>query len=228
MIQSKTKITNRKFYNKWLYKVSLRITGAGMFRMHSLDDLKDFCLQPKIEDGYFGGHNLKAKAHDNRETILNLVEFLLAQPSDLWSKRIETSQIDFYSNDNSFYKELSEKFEESVIHRFEPAEESKDLLDQPQTIVAKKLPHGKYSFKVYLLPHKLKGDKESKKKYVDWLKSQNPRITCTKAVESWFIKTDWNWDRRYVLVEDEHTLLMLKLRNSEVVGRIYNYVISDK
>jgi hypothetical protein len=115
-----------------------------------------------------------------------------------------------------------------MTHRFEPSAAAAELLEQPQTIVAAKLPHNKYHYKVYLLPHKLAGDKESKKKYVEWLKGQTPRITCTPAVERWFIKTDWNWDRRYVLVEDEHTLLMLNLRNSEVVGRVYNYVISDK
>jgi hypothetical protein len=42
------------------------------------------------------------------------------------------------------------------------------------------------------------------------------------------MKTEWNWDRRYVLVEDEGTLLMLKLRNPEVMGSVYNYVLSDK
>jgi hypothetical protein len=74
----------------------------------------------------------------------------------------------------------------------------------------------------------MSGDRDGKQQYLNWIKKQNEKITLTPAVESWFIKTDWNWDRRYVLVEDEATLIMLKLRNSEVVGRIYNYVVSDK
>ena len=53
-------------------------------------------------------------------------------------------------------------------------------------------------------------------------------MTCTHAVSTWFVDTDWNWDRRYILVEDEQSLLMLKLRGSEVVGKIHNFVISDK
>jgi hypothetical protein len=71
----------------------------------------------------------------------------------------------------------------------------------------------------------MRGDKEAKKQYIDWIKKQSPRITFTDAIATWFLSTEWNWDRRYVLVEDDHTLLLLKLRNSEVVGRIYNYVI---
>jgi hypothetical protein len=69
---------------------------------------------------------------------------------------------------------------------------------------------------------------EAKQKFLDWLIIQSPKITCTSAVQSWFMKTDWNWDRRYVLVEDEGTLLLMKLKNSEVVGTVYNYVIVDK
>ena len=74
----------------------------------------------------------------------------------------------------------------------------------------------------------MSNDVEGKKKHIEWIKSQAPRITCTDAVENWFIKTDWNWDRRYVLVDSEQTLLMLELRNAAVVGRIYKYVVTDK
>jgi hypothetical protein len=77
------------------------------------------------------------------------------------------------------------------------------------------------------LPHKIK-DRKDKKEYVNWVSGQNNRILISDAVKEWFITTDWNWDRRYVLIEDSQTLLMLKLRNPEALGRIYDYVISDK
>jgi len=63
---------------------------------------------------------------------------------------------------------------------------------------------------------------------LSWVESQNGKITISTALKEWFISTNWNWDRRYVLVEDEKTLLMLKLKNSDAVGSIYDYVISDK
>jgi hypothetical protein len=31
-----------------------------------------------------------------------------------------------------------------------------------------------------------------------------------------------------VLVEDESTLLMMKLRGADVVGRVYNFIVCDK
>lgn len=208
-----------------MYKVSLNVQGSGMFRLRSLEDMREFCLSDNDDTRT---HSLNNKAWHNREQLLELTDFLISYDPKIWAKRIEYTLIDIYTNDANFYEHLSEKFESVMTHRFEPSVESAELLEQPQTIVAAKLPHNKYHYKAYLLPHKMAGDKEGKKKYVEWLKGQTPRITCTSAVEKWFIKTDWNWDRRYVLVEDEHTLLMLKLRNSEVVGRVYNYVISDK
>lgn len=226
MISEKTKLTSRKFYNKWLYKVSLKQNGAAIFRYKDLNFVKDFCHQINNSDRPY---SVFYKAFQHKDSILEICEFLEQWDAKLWSKRIENNFIDFYTNDKDFYQQLSLKFAEILIHRFEPSEDSLALLNTNSSVVAvKKLPHNRYHYRVYLLPHKMAGDKEGKQKYIDWLKSQNSKVTCTEAVEKWFMYTDWNWDRRYVLVEDEQTLLMMKLRNSEVVGRIYNYVVSDK
>ena len=196
-----------------------------MFRVRTLEDVREFCLSDEPDKR---SYSYAARNWVHRHGLLELADFLLANPTPIWTKRIEHSIIDFYTNDKDFYDVLSTTFESTLIHRFEPSEESAELLDDSSKIVVKKLPHNKYNYRVYLLPHKMANNREGKQKFVDWLKRQSPKITCTTAIEHWFIKTDWNWDRRYVLVEDEATLLMLKLRNAEVVGRIYNFVISDK
>lgn len=208
-----------------MYKVSLKIKEAAIFRNYPLSYIIDYCITGNTDNRPY---SLLTRAWYNKDQIQDLSELLIKYDSKLWTKRIERDIVDLYTNDVDFYETVSSKFESVLQHRFEPDTEVIDLLDQPQVIVATKLPHNRYNYKVYLLPHKLAGNKEAKTKYVDWLKSQCPRITCTSAVQKWFIKTDWNWDRRYVLVEDEHTLLLMKLRNSEVVGRVYKYHITDK
>jgi hypothetical protein len=70
----KTQKTNRKFYNKWIYKVSLQIKGSSIFRTHSLDDIKEFCLAPSPEKP---NYSLHGRAWQNRDQILELTEFLL-------------------------------------------------------------------------------------------------------------------------------------------------------
>ena len=226
MLSQKTKITNRKFYGKWLYKATLKLPGVALLRLRTLKEIKEFCLNENPpENRYSVWH----RAYNNREMIYDICVFLENYDEKSFTKRLERDSIDFYSNDKEFYNNISTKFLEVLEHRFEPNESTINLLkESSNSIAVKKLPKNRYNYRVYLLPHKMAYDLEGKKKYIDWIKNQTPKITCTKAVENWFIKTDWNWDRRYVLVEDEATLLMLKLRNSEVVGRIYNFVISDK
>jgi hypothetical protein len=226
MKSQKIKLTSRKFYGKWMYKISLRQAGCAIFRNYSFDDIKKLCLNSSNVDRPYSVHQ---KAYLNKEDIIRLCEALEKYDSKSWTKRIENSNIDLYTNDIEFYKSISAEFKDIIIHQFEPDPATIDLLtDSHSAVAVKKLPHNRYQYKVYLLPHKMAGDREGKQRYVDWLKNQGTKVTCTPAVENWFIRTDWNWDRRYILVENEAILLMLKLRNSEVVGRIYNYVLSDK
>ena len=221
----KSKKTSRKFYNKWLYKISLKIEGASGLRMYSLEQLREiFNGSTAIWIPSF----LENVPKNDQELLLSLMSYLETKSPDTWAKRIERKCLDIYSNDKDIFDYISKNFEEQTIHRFEPHEGSLEQLENAGTIVGKKLPHGKYRFRVYLLPHKLAHDDAAKEKYLSWVKTQFPKITCSTSVEEWFMKTNWNWDRRYVLVEDEQTLLMLKLRNADVVGRIYNYVIADK
>ncbi len=219
------KSTSKKFYNKWLYKITVRINGASVLR-YKLDRIDDMLSEDKKDNGYWGW---QSKAYADKEFILSLVNFLENKDKTSWFKRVERNYVDFYTNDQLFFDEFSDLVSQRIIHRFAPEEGSENILNESATSVAvKKLPHDRYQYRVYLLPHKMKYDKEEKQKYVDWLKRQSPKLTCTKAIEKWFITTDWNWDRRYILVEDESMLLMLKLRNPEVVGRVYNYILCDK
>lgn len=221
----KAKITSRKFYGKWLFKVSVTVGGASIFRSHTLQQIIEFCNDTS---GTYSPYSYVGRAVPHKGPLLEVSSFLIKFPTDIWSKRIESDQVDLYTNDRAFYDAAVDQLKHRILHRFEPAEGSEADLESTQTILVKKLPHNRYNYRVYLMPHKMAFDTEGKTKYLDWLKQQEERITCTPAIEQWFTKTNWNWDRRYVLVEDEQTLLMLKLRNSDVVGRVYKFVVGDK
>lgn len=211
----KPKQTRRKFYNKWLYKVTLSIPGISMSRIWSHKD---------IMAGHFKGEtsNNKSNAHKNRKTIHDVYNFLETLSDH--SKRIEGNNIDIYINEKTEYDDIYKKFKPFVYHRFEPDPAALDHLNDNKTLIVKKLPKDRYQYRVYLKPHTVL-DKQDKIKFIQWIKGQSPRISISPSVESWFLTTSWNWDRRYVLVEDEQTLLLLKLRNSNAVGSVYNYVI---
>ena len=218
----KPKQTTRKFYNKWLYKATLKAPGVAIFRLHSLEAI------PHLKfDGGKNIYSIMSRATANKEMLIRLSIFLCSWDRDLWSKRIESGTIDIYTNSKEMFDAILSELEDSITSCYSPSESSIDLLENTGSIVAKKYPHGKYHYKAFLMPHRIK-DKADKQSYIQWIESQGEKILISDVVKDWFIKTEWNWDRRYLLVEDEPTLLMLKLRNPEALGRVYDYIISDK
>jgi hypothetical protein len=218
----KLNVTTKKFYNKWIYKVTLNIPGVAIYRLHKLEDIPliNFDVEKNVYSTF-------AKASANRHDIIKLSYFLMSWDQNCWAKRIERSGIDIYTNDKDMYLKLRTNFEDIVYSASEPDENNLEILENTGSVIVKKLPHDKYHYKAFLLPHKIK-DRADKQNYLNWIDTQGDRILISPIVRDWFIKTEYNWDRRYVLVEDSQTLMLLKLRNPEALGRIYDYVISDK
>lgn len=211
MNQFKTKFSKRKFYNKYSYKITLKFdANLWLFRnnIHSLEPIKS---------------DLRNLEHLDFYRVAKVIDFLKDHPNKDILKRIEGKCVDFYTNDLDTFNELTENFHDIVKHRFMMYPDSVD--EDPFIIKVNKYPYDRYQYKVYLKPHKLKDHIEDKIKYLDWISTQNNRILISDSVKQWFIKTFWNWDRRYIYVEDEPTLLMLSMRNPEVLGRVYKHVI---
>lgn len=144
-----------------------------------------------------------------------------------YATRIESNILDFYTNSKDIYESTVEKFSAIIRSVSIPEPGTEILLDDAKSVLCEKLPHGKFKYKVFLQPHKF-NSQEDKARYLNWLDTQYPRIEISDKVKSWFLVTNWNWDRRYMWVEDPDTLLLLKMRNVEAIGSIYNYVLSDK
>lgn len=221
----KQKTTKKKFYGKWLYKVTVLVPGARVVSYKDYQDLKEFLLGSTPTE--YPQYSSMYKAWNNRFALLNLLESIDGIPKDQYAKRIESDFLDLYTNDPAIFEHFKNRFSNSIKHLFVPSDHL--LSSQNSNIItSKRLAHNKYRYRVYLRPHKFRGDKESKRSFLEWLRSQNDRIRISEAVRSWFLVTDWNWDRRYMFVEDEQTLMMLKLRSPEAVGKVLEYVIIDK
>lgn len=189
--------------------------GSSIFRTHTVLSLVSIDFDDEHRKSYWF-----EQARKNKDDILRLAYFLTQNSSIEYIKRIERNQVDIYTNDQDFYERLSKEFVDCLRYRSEP----KNPIDD-DFILVKSLPHKRFKFKVYLKPHKVK--REDKIKYVEWLETQSKKISISHSVKKWFMVTDWNWDRRYMWVEDDSTLLMLKLRNSDAIGTIKTYKIIE-
>jgi hypothetical protein len=203
----KHRTTKHKFYNKWDYKISFHAKGMNYLRFMPFREIPT--------------------NHPNKELIDSLHNTLKNLDKNHYGKRIESSILDLYFNDEDLYNSFYNQYRDKISVCFSPAEGTKSIMANGKTILAKKLPHSRYKFKVFLRPYKIKSIDE-KVKYINWLTTQKPKIQISPRVKSWFLLTSWNWDRRYMYVEDEQMLLMLKLRNAEVIGSTYTYEVIDK
>lgn len=217
---TKIKLSNKKFYNKWVYKASFKLEGASILRQYTLDQIESV-LDNKEKYRY----SYILDARKNKEEFIKIAN-LLSSTQALYAKRIESSLIDVYTNDKDFLEEISTLLENKLFFKYYPLS-NKIQEDDEHNIFVKKIPHNKYQYKVYLRPHKFNGDTAAKQQFLSWLTTQD-KILISDKVKSWFLTTNWNWDRRYLLVEDYGTLLFLQLRSSDAVGRIHKYNVVDK
>lgn len=209
-----------------MYRVGLKVPGIAILRNYDVD-AAIAALLIKNDDTKMKMPFILPKSRANSEDVIKVCQFLSGLDPKKWAKRIETNHLDVYTNDQEIYDQCKQALEFAVVSASAPESDFIDVLELKNHVAVKKYPHDRYRFKVYLQPHKLKGDTEAKIKFLDWLDTQE-RILISSAVKTWFKNTDWNWDRRYVLVEDSDTLLMLKMRGSEVCGMIHEYVLVDK
>lgn len=217
----KIKKTKKKFYNKWLYKTSLKIDGASVFRMYTFDQIKNVLDNTdEKHKSYF-----LEKARKNKTDFSRIIDFLSGIPKETYSLRIESSILDIYSNDKKFNLSILDNLKDMVRSSFEPEEYLLNT-DENDLILAAKYPKDVYKFRVYVLAHKIKS-LEEKLRYLSWIQTQ-PGISMSEKVKEWFMTCNYNWDRRYILAKEESDLLMLKMRNSDVVGKILRYKLLDK
>lgn len=200
--------TKRKFYGKWAYKTSVLVPGCSKLRTISLEDIL-------------------VHSQQHGDDLIKFTNFIIDLPKSEYATRIEGKYIDFYSNDKNLFSKSVEYFGDSVKTISVPESGTENMLLDGKTVVCHKLPHDRYRYKVYLQPHKF-NSVEDKSRYLSWIDTQFPRVSISQTVKNWFLTTSWNWDRRYIWVEDANTLLLLKMRNIEAMGSIYNYVIADK
>lgn len=223
LLTKKTRYCNRKFYNKWSYKVTIEVLGAAIFRCFSNNEILEAFSNLKSfrRKSYF-----IERALEDQEHIKQLIEFLNKNNLVDITKRIERESIDFYTNDKKVYDELSRTFTLRLRHRIELREGANQELEN--IISVARYPHGKYQYKVFLRPHKFNNDMSAKKHFLEWIENQGDRIKISSAVKQWFLTNNYNWDPRYIYVENEATLLMLSMRNTEAIGKVYRHHIIDK
>ena len=230
------KQTKKKFYNKYIYKVSLRLEGAYALRTLGHQEILDFATglrpPPQSDDTMITTQSWRTKnAHSilkHGKTWISFLGIINTVPKNEATIRIETNILDVYTNNKTLYKTLCYEFSDITRNRHEPAPGMKDtLLDSNQEIFVKELPHSMYNYQVDLkTPTSLKYNELVS--LAEWCKSRKPAIAFTDATYNWLLKRDVYNTRRWIYVDTESTLLMLRLRCNDLLGTVRKYIKTGK
>ena len=216
--------TKKLFYSKWPYKVTYLIRGISVLRERTLAQLQAYISNPPDRVLRWKG-SFHTDIQQNSKIIIDMAYFLDSLKKDSFQIRIEANIIDIYTNNRDILDKLLKFYPEQISNVFEPAPGTENLLGR-KNIIVNKLPDNRFKHKVFLSPHKnING--VDKALIVKWIKEQS-NLHITDSTAQWFIATSWNWDRRYIMAEDEKALLMLKLRCGDLIGAVYDYQVVDK
>ena len=230
------KQTKKKFYNKYIYKVSLRLEGAYALRTLSHQEILDFATglrpPPQSDEAMFSTITWRGKNAqtivEHGKTWISFLGIINTVPKNEVTIRIETNILDVYTNNKILYKTLCYEFADITRNRHEPAPGMEDtLLDSDQEIFVKELPHNMYNYQVDLkTPKSLKYNELVS--LAEWCKSRKPAIAFTDATYNWLLKRDIFNTRRWIYVDNDSTLLMLRLRCNDLIGTVRKYVKTGK
>lgn len=230
------KKTKKKFYNKYIYKISLRLPGAYSLRTLSHQEILDFATglrpPPQSDESMFSTSTWRTKNAqsivEHGKTWISFLGIINTVPKNEVTIRIETDILDVYTNNKILYETLCHEFANITRNRHEPAPGMKDtLLYSDQEIFVKELPHGMYNYQVDLKSPKSLTFNELES-LADWCRSRNPAIAFTDATYSWLLKRDVFNTRRWIYVDNDSTLLMLRLRCNDLIGTVRKYVKTGK
>jgi len=165
------KKTKKKFYNKYIYKITLNIPGSNALRYYDFEHLLDMCKNGAKPQRFTYLDDTLQKIVDNAEDWTKLCLFLTSCDKKSFSKRLEMDCVDFYTNDRVLYDQLGDNFTKYVKYRFQPKEGTEQqLLSSTRKIFVSKLPFDMYEYRVYLQPHKL--NTSARTSVAEWLSKQ--------------------------------------------------------
>jgi hypothetical protein len=210
--------TNKLFFDKFVYKISMTVPFANYFRNKNLAQIKLSLQMDELELAKDGRKFVKigpswSKTHASADDIkagLEIVDIL--ENNEKYNLRIEGKILSVYTNDESSIDSISNIPGIQFREVWKPADEkSKNfLLTGPRAIIRKNYSH-KYKVTVKALRSEADNFKE-------WA-AKLPKIKLTSS--------NYRWEG-YFYVSDEKTLSMCRLFLGDKVKKVEELVTESE
>ena len=210
--------TQKLFYGKWAYKVSIRFRGAHLVRFYGTDILIRRFENPSDNFHY---HGFKPGELEELERCTRLVHELQGVKNIKY--RYEANMINIFTDTTEMYDKLRTMFFSNIKEVWEPTDisEVEYLKDNINNVIVDFLPHKKYRYKVtlkYSTPHHVKDA------LVKWIDGNTPTVKTSKSTMRFLFSTSYI-QSPFIYVEDSKTLLFLQLIAGDQIKKTEKFIL---
>lgn len=210
--------TQKLFYGKWAYKVSVQFRGAHLIRFYGAEVLIRRFEDPKDSFRY---HSFKEEELIELERFARLIHKL--QDVTNIKYRYESNTINIFTDTADMYDKIKGMFFSNIKKVWEPADlsEAEYLKDNVNNVVVDFLPYNKYRYKVIL---KYNAPRSTKESIISWL-SNNTHSSRASVATVGFLHSRRYTASPFIYVEDDKTLIFLQLIAGNQINKTEKYII---
>lgn len=194
--------TSKLFYNKWPYKLVVRLAGTGSVKREGCDKTIEYCQLP----GWGRWQEINKK-----ELTLFCKKFKQFEDKEI-QMRVEYQNMSIFCDDEAMIDNMAHELQ-FWAHEIWKPNSAADLAvlkaSKARKVMCNVLPHGKYQYRVKI---KSMMDLNTRANFQNWLKNYGDKVRLSDHTVKWFSygKGGYGWNP-FILVADSATLSMIGL-----------------
>lgn len=194
--------TSKLFYNKWPYKLVVRLAGTGSVKREGCTKTMEYCKLPD-----WG----KWQEINKQELSLFCKRFKQFEDKEI-QLRVEYRNMSIFCDDETMLDKMTQELQFWVCEIWKP-ESAADLAvlkaSRARKVMCDLLPHGKYQYRVKI---KSMMDLNTRANFQNWINNYGDKIRVSDHTIKWFSsgKGGYGWNP-FILVSDSATLSMVGL-----------------
>lgn len=210
--------TQKLFYGKWPYKVSVQFRGAHLIRFYGAE-----VLIRRFEDpnDTFRYHSFKKEELEELERCARLIHEL--QDVGNIKYRYESNTVNIFTDTADMYNKVKSMFFSNITKVWEPCnlDEISYLNDNVNAVIVDVFPYNKYRYKVVL---KYNTPSRIKETIISWL-ANNTHSSRTSTATMGFLNSRSYTSSPFIYIEDDKTMIMLQLIAGSQISKTEKFII---
>lgn len=226
-MQLKKLKTNKLFYKKYAYKISLAVDGASLIKIWGIPRLRT--MLASRPDMLLFNKSVSARPvwpHNATINLARLVKFTdLLDPYLLTVKtRVEDNSINIFLEDDRLYVTLQDVLKDYIVSVTEPDTDNEldMLMNNANIVLCKNYPHADLKYKITFteIPIAVRAS------LLEWVsKYDSTTVFVSKNTKLYLARTQFCYTP-FIFVKDKNMILMIQLIAGQYINSIEEFIIN--